>query len=195
MKKRLIDFDTWLDNEFWYHNKWYWLIGVMLAVFIVLTAVNNIGNIEYDWEIAYIYSPLHSAPGSVSGIESTLSEVLDDRNEDGKTHINFVNFQDAGYANGEIPTLRAFNDWQYLIAVLDKSSYEKYEPLGYFAGEPRLIDGLYYTACEGTPTQFDIETASAAGYDAQELAELNAKLKDEYKIRLQQAIDIVSRLK
>jgi hypothetical protein len=194
MKKKLTAFDTWLENEFWYHNKWYWLIGVMIAVFAVLTLVNNIRTPEYDWEIAYIYSPFHSAPGRVAGIETMLSDVLTDRNEDGKIQINIVDFSDTDAAFGAIPTLRALNDWQYIIVVLDSASYEKYSGLGYFVGEAKWLDGLYVTACDGTPTLFDEKTAKAAGFKEDELDDMNARLKEEFNERLEQAIAIVERI-
>ncbi|MDR0936709.1 MAG: hypothetical protein LBM98_08520 [Oscillospiraceae bacterium] len=195
MKKKLTAFEAWLENEFWYHNKWYWLIGVMIAVFAVLTVVNNIRTPEYDWELAYVYSAQSSEAVSGADIEALLSDVLTDRNEDGKLEVNVVSFRDGDEDNGAVPTLRALNDWQYIIVVLDGASYEKYRELGYFIGEPKRRGGLYITACDGAPTLFDAKTAKAAGFNEDELDEMNARVKQEFNERLEQAQAIVERIR
>ncbi len=55
-QSRFAALEAWLNNIFWYHYKWYFIIGVFIVSLLIMSAVSFIKNVDYDWIVIYSHS-------------------------------------------------------------------------------------------------------------------------------------------
>ncbi len=82
-------------KNFWYYNKWYFLIGAVVLFFVVYTIVDIVTQVRPDYQIGLI-----TTIGYPNNTETVLAEQLapffDDRNGDGQVVVTVNIFSIAG---------------------------------------------------------------------------------------------------
>ncbi len=105
-------------KNWWYYHKWYVIFGVALMFCLgsILWYVFGIGQVEPDYQIAYVGT--ESLPeGTVSAVKSALSSLGEDLNGDGETVVELVQ-----YVSGDMESDAAAN----VALVGDLVSCESY---------------------------------------------------------------------
>ena len=127
-------FSYWFTNVFWYHYKWWFLLGVFVAALAVFILIESSGTVKYDFTVVF------AQDGNV--LEDQAGEILDlvgvsvgDINGDGKVNVRFVSVNlDENYDQ----ILVYLTDPEISLFILDGYYSSLYSSLGYF--EDKLAD-------------------------------------------------------
>lgn len=194
---RLQKFADWLENVFWYHYKWYWVLGVAAAAFAALSLYGNITEIHYDWKIAvYDSNLLEDFSSNAATAEVFLTGFLPDYNGDGKTQAEFVYIAETPDIIGDVPLFTAFSDSDIYALVSDLETLTEWQSYGFLGSiypipsewpsfasvglkssiYPFPNGKLYAAVCNNPPAVTDVELARANGYSDAEIAEMDAAI-------------------
>jgi len=113
-----------LDN-FWYHHKLLFIIGVLALVFIIFGIVQCATKVKNDVDIAYI-GPKEIGAAEYEQFQEALNEILgEDLNGDGKIQVGFTRFLYMTGVQAEIAAAKGQAvDYQGLMAVQTQISLE-----------------------------------------------------------------------
>lgn len=96
-------------KNWWFYNKWFVLLGVLLAVIAMDIVWNSLSRVQPDYRFAYVGSnPLPD--DTVSALQTALAELGEDANGDGKTTVEIIQYvsgTDAGEETASQVTLVA----------------------------------------------------------------------------------------
>lgn len=116
-----IDQKKW-DN-FWYYYKVHVIVGIFGLFLIVITVRDCMQNVMPD--VSFIYMGVLQ-PEQVEQIEQALIELVQDANNDGKTHILIAPMLDIR----KLQVLLMIRDAQ--LVLLDRTTFENYASYGAF---------------------------------------------------------------
>ncbi len=197
-------FEYWLTNIFWFHYKWYFLLGIFVLTFLVLTAFQALTTVNYDRTVVYA----HMGTVNQQKTEEVRTYVQDvaDAFTGGKEKLVDV-FEIAGSdeasKNGQRNIYAAFTSSDYALMLIDKPFLDLYSAMGYFEQIPGLDPGdkcvyiesldLYAVVNKGQVKQYTMAEAIAKGVEMteEELIKINEDLQKEYDDYIDQTIEMV----
>ncbi len=135
-------FRDWFENVFWYHYKWWFLIGVFVVAVIVFITVESATMTDYDMTIVFGQSG-NVTEEDVADILDTVGDAVGDLNGDGEVHIGFISVPlgdtdtDTSSAASSGATMRDrmllyMSDESYVLYFLEDAYSASYIALGYF---------------------------------------------------------------
>ncbi|MDR0818791.1 MAG: hypothetical protein LBN43_04375 [Oscillospiraceae bacterium] len=216
MKEKFERLEHWMTNVFWYHYKWYWLLGVAAVTFGILLVADNIRAVSYDWKIAIINS--YEMPYVKSGetpdiplthadVEPYFAGVLPDRNDDGTVRVRVYQVFLEPDKSGWEPMFTALNDSETYIITASEDVLKRLNKLGYLQ---RLNDGEYwhylsgvsgvdspglpFAVTSGIVELTNPEQAAAIGMSEQQIADYDERLVQQHAEKLELAIQYVSEI-
>ncbi|MGI5935794.1 MAG: hypothetical protein ACOX7I_03170 [Oscillospiraceae bacterium] len=134
MLKENKSFSHWFTNVFWYHYKWWFLLGVFVVALALFILIESLGTVKYDFTVVFAQN------GDVP--EAQASEILDlvggtvgDINGDGKVNLRYVSVN-LGENYDQI--LVYLTDPEISLFILDEYYSSLYCSLGYF--DDKLAD-------------------------------------------------------
>lgn len=141
-KKRFID---WFSNVFWYHYKWWFLLGVFIVAVIVVITVESMGAINYDFTVV-IGQDGDVTQDQMSGILKVIGENVGDLDGNGEVNISFisVNLGDpepdtssaaSAVENNHSRMMLYMSDSGYVLFLLDEATSDIYCTMDYFEDE------------------------------------------------------------
>jgi hypothetical protein len=179
---RLQKFAVWLENVFWYHYKWYWMLGVAVLTFAALSVYGNITEIHYDWKVAvYNTNWVDEKLFDVSSAENYLTEILPDYDGNGKTQAEFVPIAESTDIAGDEPLFAAFFDSDIYAVISDKETLTEWQSRGFVTSLHSVPNsGLFVALCDNPPAKTDAELARANGYSDVEIAAMDAAIAAQH---------------
>lgn len=90
-------------KNFWYYNKWYFLIGAVVILLAFFLIKDMVGQVKPDYQV--MLATRYSVPQeTVDALEKTMEKYAEDRNGDGKVVVQvnanaFPSETDGGNAN------------------------------------------------------------------------------------------------
>ncbi|MDR2531051.1 MAG: hypothetical protein LBC65_05890 [Oscillospiraceae bacterium] len=179
--------EYWLTNIFWYHYKWYWLIGVFVATFAVLTIADSIRSVTYDWRAAYIVDGdvlSESDSAQMAQLERLLSEILPERTGNNSVDVDVYPIMRGDSGSGAENALIAVLVPETYVVAASKRTLEYLSSLGrlnplYSGQEWVERDGMTFASLFGSYEQANAEMAGAIGMKPDEIAEYNEQLKKQ----------------
>ena len=87
MKKK--EFQSWFENYFWYHYKWWLLVGVLVIAVIVFIGLEGAGKVEYDMTVVFLQDGELTDVQAHTVLESIAGSV-GDLNGDGELRLDYV---------------------------------------------------------------------------------------------------------
>ncbi len=190
---RLAALEDWLTNMFWYHYKWYYLVGVFIAALIVMSAVSFIRNVDYDWTVIYAHEGSADAAKSalireafdLSGTDATgngrvqtaVKEALIDRK--------------TGYYGPSGELMRSEN----VLFVMDEAALKLYRSLGYFDDAVYLSGPGLWAGINDRPVEpYGLEDFAGYDYSQEDIDDANRYRREEHDRLVAEARFILERM-
>jgi hypothetical protein len=196
-------FKYWLENVFWYHFKWYWLLGVAAAAFVIMIIAGNIRTAHYDWNIAFVRgnNAIFSSRMYMNGeISEFFENILPDT--DGNrlvrvklSNISTINLGEFGAKSGAENAFLALSDPDCYITLMDKENFEHWSTLGYIADSRYSVRLTQYVAVIDPPVVFtDIEGAKTIGMSESQIMDNDALIQETHDTLLRLALEALERV-
>ena len=193
-QSRFAALESWLTNMFWYHYKWYYIVGIFIASLLILSAISFIKNVDYDWTITYAHIGIPSSDES-ERIRSAYKLSGTDVTGNGKVQIGLsedtIN-QKTGYYSlyGEL------NKADNMIFTMDDATLKLYQGLGYFK-DAVYIDGLgLWAGINNTPIElYTLGDFAGYNYTQANIDDANQKRQEEHDKLIIDAKTIVNNTK
>lgn len=116
--------------NWWYYHKWYLIFGVgmLLGLGSFLWYVLGIGQVEPDYQIAYV-GTRNLPEGTVSAVESALSALGEDLNGDGKIVAELVQYVSQDLESDAAANVALVGDLinceSYIFLLEDPESFQR----------------------------------------------------------------------
>ena len=140
--------EDWLTNNFWFHYKWYFIVGVFALTLLIMVAVGVASKVEYDWTVVYAHSGAADS-AAVKDIENIMEDLLPETGDNRRVAVKVIEMADNSEgvmeAYGEQRLYSHLNDQDIMLFIMDKGQLDTFAPLGYFEDAVAMKDmpGLY----------------------------------------------------
>ena len=157
-RSRMEQIEYWLTNNFWFHYKWYFIVGVFAITLLIMVVVGVASKIEYDWTVIYAHSGA-ADEASVKDIEGIMKDILPETGDNRRVSVKVIEMADTSdgvmAAYGEQRLYSHLNDQNIMLFILDKGQLDTFTTLGYFedAVEMKAMPGLY-CATNDSPVEY-----------------------------------------
>ena len=190
---RLDRWGHWLENVFWYHYKWYYMLGVFAAVLIVASVISFIAKVEWDWTVQYVHAG-PADPAACSALKKTFTAVGTDESGNGRVQVRVLEHGDTGDP-GRKDLLGLLRQSDNIIYVLDESTLTLYRELGWFEDAVPLEGGRWASLNDAPVTPFTLAEYAEYGYTQEQIDEANEYMAGEHVRLLEAAEGILQKLK
>lgn len=191
-------FEFWMTNYFWYHFKWYVIIGLFIVVVLATWLVSSIVSVEYDWEVVYAHYGVSDA-AKTQQVADYAQKLTRSVTGDKKAHVRVTELCMSDGA--ERLVMGALENYKYVLYFVDEETAQYYGDLGYFmeSGGRRFapVDSLGLMAALND-AEYKYHSADENEYSAYteaELKDLNALLSQEHDAQVEQAAKIFEAIK
>ena len=136
-------FKHWFENVFWYHYKWWFLLGVFIIALIVFISLESSRNEHYDLTAVFVQDNDITQEQAMTVLDA-ISESVGDLDGNGKILLNYASINPGEATSGSVGAsmqdrlLLYMTDEDYCLFFLTADQAESYCALGYF--EDRLSD-------------------------------------------------------
>lgn len=143
----------WFENVFWYHYKWWFLLGVFVLAVAIFITVEALSTEKYDYTVI-IGTHTDISESDAAGVLAAVGESIGDLDGNGKVSINYiaVNLAEETKNNSSYPALSSGNtdessqnrmmlylaSEEYSLFLLDDETAQLYCALDFF--DDRLDD-------------------------------------------------------
>ncbi|NLO48695.1 MAG: hypothetical protein GX111_10310 [Clostridiales bacterium] len=202
---RFAQFESWLTNKFWFHYKWYFLLGVFVLTFLILTVFQAVNTVTYDRTVVYAHTgPV--VPEKTELVRAYVQGVANAYTDGKEKLVDVFEVTDSNSETGkrgQKSIYAAFTSPDYVLMLVDRSYFELYSALGYFEQIPGSESGvkgvyiesldLYAVANKGPTKQYTMAEAIAKNVKLteEELADMNAELQKEHDDYVELTLDMV----
>lgn len=141
-------FKDWFTNVFWYHYKWWFLLGVFLVCLIIFVTVESVMAEDYDMTVVFGQSG-EITEQQAQAVLDAIAPAVGDLNGDGRVLLNYVSVNlvdstlegggyEGSYENSQSRMLLYLSESDYVLFFLDSTYSTYYTGLEYF--EDKLAD-------------------------------------------------------
>ena len=183
----------WLENVFWYHYKWYYLVGVFAAVLIIASVIAFVSKVEWDWTVQYVHTGA-ADPAKVAALKKAFNAAATDESGNGKVQVKVVEHPGTGDP-GRRDLLGLLLSSDNILYVLDGETLEEYRALGYFGDAVPLEGGLWAATHDAPVALFTLEEYASYGYSQEQIDESNEWMAGEHRRLLDAAGEILQKVK
>lgn len=147
-RSKMEQLEYWLTNNFWFHYKWYFIVGVFALTLLIMTAVGLASKVEHDWTVVYAHSSAADNE-TAKKLENIMEELLPETGDNRRVAVKVIEMADNSEgvmtAYGEQRLYSHLNDQNIMLFVMDKGQLDTFSALGYFedAVEMKALPGLY----------------------------------------------------
>lgn len=192
-KGRFAEFEYWLTNMFWYHYKWYFIVGVFVVSLLIMSVASFIKNVDYDWTVVYTHEGEISSEAA-KDITRAFETVCTDVNENGKVQVKLIDTK-LRDEKGSYSLYGQINKEDNIIFILDEAAMELYKSLGYFT-ELKYIESLgLWAGIRDNPIRlYTLEDFAGYNYTQADIDESNEYRQGEHDKLVAQAREALKML-
>ncbi len=189
---RFQKFENWLTNMFWFHYKWYFLLGVFVFTLLILAAISALTTANYDRSVVFAHTGQKDAE-LVRKVGDYITQELSDYSDGEIRKVAVYEIPGAeieAAQNGQKNFYTALTDSDYILMLVDQEIFELYSGLGYFEQLPDspqgeksvLIEslGLYAVVNNGPIDKISLDELSDDSITQEDVDEVNAELQSEH---------------
>lgn len=192
-EKKLERWGYWLENVFWYHYKWYYMLGVFAAVLLIFSLAAHFTKVDWDWTVQYVHGGQADADGAAA-LKKLFTAQGTDVSGNGRVQVRVVEHVPTGDP-GRKDLLGLLGDWENILYVVDGETLALYQSLGYFGDAVSLGDGRWAAVNDAPFPLFTLEEYSAYGYTQEQIDESNEYMLAEHARLVAEGAAIVQSLK
>ncbi len=193
-KGRFNEFESWMSNVFWYHYKWYFVVGVFAASLLVMSAVSFVRAADYDWTVVYAHCG-ESDPSKTAGIRSAFEAAGTDESNNGRVQVE-VRVAALDWEKGYCGLYGELAEPDSILYVMDDSVLKLYRSLGYFENAAYIGSLGLWAAVNDTPVKpYRLEDFSGYNYTQEDVDEANRDRQERHDEMVSQAKAIIARIK
>lgn len=190
--------ENWLTNTFWFHYKWYFVIGVFLLSLLIMAAVGLASAVSYDWTVVYAHNGAADS-AQVEEIRELMESLLPETGKNRRVDVDVVELnRDGGVMEGygENRLYNYLNDQNTMIYFLDEENYHLFSELGYFedAVAVSAMPGLYCTTNDSPVKPLDANSSEYADYSQEFLDDVYLEYVAEHEELLSKAREALSKI-
>ena len=195
---RMEKIENWLTNTFWFHYKWYFIIGVFLLSLLIMAAVGLVTSVSYDWTVVYAHNGAADS-ARAEEIRELMESLLPETGKNRRVDVEVVELsRDGGVMEnyGENLLYSHLNDQNTMIYILDEKNYHIFSELGYFADAVAIsaMPGLYCTTNDSPVKPLDAESPEYADYSQEFLDDVYLEYVAEHEELLAKAREALSHI-
>ncbi|MDD6188276.1 MAG: hypothetical protein PUB32_01700 [Clostridiales bacterium] len=195
---RMEKIENWLTNTFWFHYKWYFIIGVFLLSLLIMAAVGLVTSVSYDWTVVYAHNGAADS-ARAEEIRELMESLLPETGKNRRVDVEVVELsRDGGVMEsyGENLLYSHLNDQNTMIYILDEENYHIFSELGYFADAVAVsaMPGLYCTTNDSPVKPLDAESPEYADYSQEFLDDVYLEYVAEHEELLAKAREALSHI-
>jgi hypothetical protein len=193
-QNRFTRLEDWLTNMFWYHYKWYFIIGVFALSLLIMSVVSFVKNVDYDWTVIYAHI---GAGGSdkTAEIKDSFETNGSDITGNGKIQIAVTEAlfdKQKGYysLSGEL------TNSDNIIFVMDDAVIKLYQSLGYFKDAVYIDDLELWAGINDVPVKpYKLEDFAGYDYTQEDIDDSNSYRQGEHDKLITAAEMIIEKIK
>ena len=182
----------WLENVFWYHYKWYYMVGVFAAVLIITSVIAFVTRVEWDWTVQYVHAG-KADPAGIAALKKSFSAAATDESGNGRVQVQVAEYPGTGDP-GRRDILGLLRNADNVIYVLDGETLKTWQALGYFGDAVPLEGGRWAATHDAPLTLFTLEEYASYGYSQEQIDESNEWMAGEHRRLLDAAGEILQRV-
>ena len=185
-RSKMEKLEDWLTNNFWFHYKWYFIVGVFALSLLIMAAVGVASKVNYDWTVVYVHDDIANEE-NVKVIEKMMEDLLPETGENRRVDVKVVEMADTSEgrmaAYGEQRLYSHLNDQNVMLFVMDKVHYDTFAALGYFedAVEMKELPGLYCATNDSPVERLSCEDPRYCDYPQDFLDEVYLEYVEEHE--------------
>ncbi len=185
-RSKMEKLEDWLTNNFWFHYKWYFIVGVFALSLLIMAAVGVASKVNYDWTVVYVHDDIANEE-NVKAIEKMMEDLLPETGENRRVDVKVVEMADTSEgrmaAYGEQRLYSHLNDQNVMLFVMDKVHYDTFAALGYFedAVEMKELPGLYCATNDSPVERLSCEDPRYCDYPQDFLDEVYLEYVEEHE--------------
>ena len=191
--------EDWLTNTFWFHYKWYYIVGVFVLSLLIMAAVGLASAVTYDWTVVYAHDG--TADGAVvEKIQEMMEDMLPETGKNRRVDVKVVELTDSEdgvmETYGEQRLYSHLNDQNVMIFVMDKENLDTFAALGYFedAVAMKELPGLYCATNDAPVERLSCEDPRYSDYSQEFLDEVYLEYVDEHNQFMASAKDVINKV-
>lgn len=192
-KRGFAGFEDWLTNMFWFHYKWYFIVGVFLLTILVLSVVSFVKNVDYDWTVVYAHEGEVSSEAAKT-LTKAFEAVCTDENENGKVQVKLseVELKDK---TGSYSLYGELGSSEKILFVMDQATMELYGSLGYFTDLKYIGSLNLWAGMRDNPVKlYTLEDFQGLNYTQDDIDETNKYRQDEHDRLVARAEEAINKL-
>ena len=191
-EKKLERWGYWLENVFWYHYKWYYMLGVFAAVLLIFSLAAHFTKVDWDWTVQYVHGGQADAD-ACAALKKLFTAQGTDVSGNGRVQVRVVEHVPTGDP-GRKDLLGLLGDWENILYVVDGETLALYQSLGDFGDAVSLGDGRWAAVNDAPFPLFTLEEYSAYGYTQEQIDESNEYMLAEHARLVAEGAAIVQSL-
>lgn len=190
--------EDWLTNTFWFHYKWYFIVGVFVLALLIMSAVGLASAVNYDWTVVYAHEgPADSA--RAEAIQELMEELLPETGKNRRVDVEVIELANDGgvmASYGENRLYSHINDSDIMLLVLDEENYTDFAKLGFFdeAAAMKDMPGLYCVVNDSPVERLSCEDPQYADYSQEFLDEVYLEMVAEHEGYMAAVRDVLAKV-
>ncbi len=190
--------EDWMTNTFWFHYKWYFIIGVFVLALLIMAAVGLASSVTYDWTVVYAHNGPVDAEGAAQ-IQEIMRDVLPETGKNRRVDVKVIELNREGGMMEEYGEHRMYShldDSNTLLYVLDEENYQRFATLGYFEASVSMsaMDGLYCAVNDAPVQKLDPTDPQYADFSQEFLDDVYLEYVEEHEGFLASAREVLAKV-
>lgn len=190
--------ENWLTNTFWFHYKWYFIIGVFIFSLLIMAAAGIISSVNYDWTVVYAHCGGENSE-KVKEIQELLETHLPETGNNRRIDVKVIELSEDDSIlehYGEERMYGHLNNQDIMLFVLDFSVYSAFAKLGYFedAVLSPSLGGLYCASNDAPVAHLSSEDEQYEDYSQEFLDEVYLEYVEEHEAYLTAVRQVIAQL-
>lgn len=190
--------ENWLTNTFWFHYKWYFIIGVFVLSLLVMAAVGLASAVKYDWTVVYAHDGAADS-ARAEEIQTLMEGLLPETGKNRRVDVEVIELaRDGGVMEsyGENRLYSHLNDQNTMIFIMDAANYDTFSALGYFedAAAISAMPGLYCATNDAPVQPLDASDEQYADYSQEFLDDVYLEYVAEHESLLAAAREALGKI-
>ena len=178
-------FEHWLTNSFWFHYKWYFILGVFGVTVLILALVGLASKVEYDWKVVYAHYG-EAQPETCRELQGLLQKELPETGKNRRVDVEIVELaygEGDPAQDGEYRLFGYLQDQDCQFFVMDEGFYKAFSALGYFEDGKALaaLPGLYAATHDAPVKVLRADDPNYSDYSQEFLDEVNVEFAQEHE--------------
>lgn len=197
-RSKMERFEDWLTNTFWFHYKWYFLVGIFVVSLLVMSAVGIASAVTYDWTVVYA----HEGPADAERageIQKLMEDLLPETGKNRRVDVEVIELANDGGVMADYGEQRLYshlNDQDIMLFVLDEENYRGFEKLGFFDEAAAMVDmpGLFCAVHDSPVDKLSSEDPRYSDYSQEFLDEVYLEYVAEHEGYLEAVREVLRKV-